>query len=81
MAPALLWAVPAAASFAAAGVLVLAIVRVTERLHDNDRAASFGRPDRREAGRRLQWPSEPPWWTEFEREFADYVRAGDGPHP
>lgn len=79
MAPALLWAVLAVASFAAAGVLVLAVVRVTERLHDNDRAAGLGRPDPRDAGSRLR-PSEPPWWTDFEREFADYVRAGDGSH-
>jgi hypothetical protein len=30
-------------------------------------------------GGRLPGRGEPSWWPEFERAFADYVRAGDGP--
>jgi len=30
-------------------------------------------------GHRLPGHGEPPWWPEFERAFADYVSAGDGP--
>lgn len=63
MVQALVWTGLAVASFAAAALLVFAIVRVS----------ASGR-----TARRLRWRAEPAWWPEFERAFADYVRAGDG---
>lgn len=63
MVQALLWGGLAIASFAAAAVLVFAIVRMT----------TWGRTRPRFPSRagRVSWP-------EFERAFADYVRALDG---
>jgi hypothetical protein len=60
-------------------VLVFAIVRMTERLDDKAGVDRPGRADRRgPAAWRFPWRAEPAWWPDFEREFADYVRAGDG---
>ena len=66
MAHVLLWTGVAVVSFAAAAVLVLALVRVAERL--GARAAARGW---------VPWRAEPAWGPEFERAFADYVRAGE----
>jgi hypothetical protein len=77
MVQALLWGGVAVASFAAAAVLVFAIVRVTEQ--PDDKAAVHRPADRPgPAARRFPRRAEPVWWPEFERAFADYVRAGDG---
>jgi hypothetical protein len=67
MAQVLLWAGLAVVSFDTAAVLVLAVVRAAERVDARARAGRW-------APRR----AEPAWWPEFERAFADYVRAGDG---
>ena len=77
----LLWGGLAVASFAAAAVLVFAIVRMTERRDDKarvDRPRRAGADRPGPTARRFPWRGEPAWWPEFEREFADYVRAGDG---
>jgi hypothetical protein len=64
MVQALLWGGVAVASFAAAAVLVFAIVRMSA----SSRVA-----------RRLSWRADHAWWPEFERAFEEYVRAGDRP--
>ena len=73
MAQVLLWGFLAAASFAAAALLVFAIARVTAHLDDE-----LGLHRRGAAAWRFAQRGEPAWWPEFEREFADYVRAADG---
>jgi hypothetical protein len=58
----LVWTGVAAASFAAAAVLVFAIVHLTAYRDRRPRVST----------------AEPPWWPQFEREFAEYLGAGDG---
>jgi len=78
MIQALLWIGIAVGSFAAAAVLVFAMVRVTERRDDRAGFRRAVRTDvRMRAARQLRPRSEPAWWPEFERAFADYVRAGE----
>jgi hypothetical protein len=79
MVNALLFPAALAVSFAAAAVLVFVIVRVSERVDDVASADLLGPAGRSGRTRRFPRRGEPVWWPEFEREFADYVRAGDGP--
>jgi hypothetical protein len=69
----------AAASFAAAAVLVFALVRVAAPWNDARGVERLGRPDRWcRAPRRFRRRGEPAWWPEFERAFADHVRTSAG---
>jgi len=81
MAQILLWEAVAVASFAASAALVFAIVSVTEHFDANVGAHGAGGTQRAMGARRLLRRSEPTWWPEFERAFADYVRGGDGRGP
>jgi hypothetical protein len=74
----------AVGSFVAAGVLVLALVRTIERLDIEPAPGAPWPPEEARADRRrrfLRRRSEPGWWPEFERAFANHVRGDAGRTP
>jgi hypothetical protein len=61
----LVWIVFALVSFAASAMVVYVTIRMAQR------------QDRKAAAEHPEPPLDPDSWREFERGFADYVRAGD----